>query len=221
MSRSHHLPTARRPRQASAGGPRAVQPGSRITRSRTRVRVRRGNPVQGATRGLTFWTVRRQLDDLLPLSRRTFQILFTERQHDALVEQRLRVRGADLQRSLELRQRLIRLVAVVVAHAEIRAGVGVPRIELDSLLVPLDCIVPPLGVEIHIAELNRRVDVLRVALKNGVQRLYAPFIQLRGLLLRRAAGRWLSCSSSCRRCRTSAPSLLRADDPTQDDAEAD
>ena len=66
--------------------------------------------LEAPPRGLPLGAVGRQLDDLLPLGRRRLQVLFAEREHDALVEQRLGVLRVDRERSLELRQRLIGLV---------------------------------------------------------------------------------------------------------------
>ena len=64
--------------------------------------------------------------------------------------------GLMCERLLELRERLVRLVRVVVAHAQVGARVRVLRIEFERLLVPLDRVVPALGIEVRIAELNSR-----------------------------------------------------------------
>ena len=73
--------------------------------------VGRRDAFERAARRLPLGAVGRQLDDLLPLRRRGLQILLAEREHDALVQQRLRVLRIDLQRLLELRERLVGLVA--------------------------------------------------------------------------------------------------------------
>jgi hypothetical protein len=57
---------------------------------------------------LRFRRARRELDDLLPCVRGTLQVTLAECQHDAFVEQRLRVLRIDLQRILELLERIVR-----------------------------------------------------------------------------------------------------------------
>ena len=73
--------------------------------------------------------------------------------------------GSMLSECDELRERLVRLVRVVVAHAQIGAEVHVVRRELQRLLVPRDRIVVPLGVEIEIRELGARLGVRGLAVR--------------------------------------------------------
>src|SRR3982751_7010202 len=54
---------------------------------------------------LRFFGVRSDLQDLLPGRGGALEILFAEGAHDALVQQRLRVRGVHAERVLELRER--------------------------------------------------------------------------------------------------------------------
>ena len=100
---------------------------------------------------------------LLPRAVGPGQVLLAERAHDALVQQRLRVLGIDASAIVELRERLVGLVRVVVADAEVGADVDVLRAELERLVVPLDRLVVPLGVEVQVAELDARGRVRRLA----------------------------------------------------------
>ena len=73
-----------------------------------------------------FQALRRDLDEPLPDLGGALEILLAECAHDAQVQQRLRVLRIDLQRVLELLDRQIWLVVVVVAHAEIGADARRP-----------------------------------------------------------------------------------------------
>src|SRR4051794_35795382 len=106
--------------------------------------------------GLSFRTVRCELHDALPGLVGGAQILFGEREHDPLIQHRLGMLGIDLQRALKLRERLVRLILVVVADTQVGTHVGIGRIERDRLFVPLDGIVVSLGVEVEVAELRTR-----------------------------------------------------------------
>ena len=106
---------------------------------------------------LSFGTVGCDLRDLLPRLGRALEIPLAVRLDDAEVQQRLGVLRIELQRVLELRQRFVRLVRVVVADAEVGADVDVVGLELQRLGVPLDRVVVPLGVEIEVAELDARL----------------------------------------------------------------
>src|SRR5688572_26946701 len=77
------------------------------SRGRALLRVGGRHALEGAPRGLPFGALGRERDDLLPRFRRPGEILLAERHHDALVEQRLRVRRVDLQRVVELLERAI------------------------------------------------------------------------------------------------------------------
>ena len=70
---------------------------------------------------------------------------FPNAEHDPLVQHGLRVLRVDLERVLELRQRAIGLVRVVVAHPEVGADIRVGGIELERRLVPLDRLIVLLG----------------------------------------------------------------------------
>ena len=67
---------------------------------------------------------------------RAREVLFPEGADDALIEQRLQMLRIDRERLVELRERAVRLVRVVVGHAEIGAGVDVLRIELERGFIP-------------------------------------------------------------------------------------
>ena len=147
-----HLHAALRARRACAGGPRtpSTMPSTRRQNARaTKMartmkqdepehhapgfcrRRRPGAPTcrlsSARLAACPSGTVGRDLHHLLPRLRRAVEILLAERLHDADVQQRLRVLRIELQRVLELRERLVRLVRVVVADAEIGADVDVVR----------------------------------------------------------------------------------------------
>ena len=73
-------------------------------------RMRRLQAVERALGRLPFGAVGRELDHLLPGLRRAVEILLAERLHDADVQQRLGVLRIELQRLVELLERLVRLV---------------------------------------------------------------------------------------------------------------
>src|SRR5579872_3101748 len=83
------------------------------------------NGVERALRRLTLRAVGRDLHHLLPRLQRAVEILLAKGFHDAHVEQRLHVFRIERQRMLELFERLIRLIRVVVAHAEIGADIDI------------------------------------------------------------------------------------------------
>src|SRR5580700_10952350 len=150
-------PSARSRAPASRSGPAS---GGGAT-SRTRLLCRaaadatmRGlHAIERTLGGLPFGAVRRQLDHLLPGLDRAVQILLAEGSDDADVQQGLDVIGIELERMLELLERLVRLVGVVVTDAEVRADIDVARGELHRLAVPLDRLGIAFGVEIEVAEL--------------------------------------------------------------------
>ena len=72
----------------------------------------------------------------------------------------LRVLRIELQRMLELLDREVRLVVVVVAHAQVGADVHVFRVERQRLAVPLDRIGVAAGIVVEISELRARDSVL-------------------------------------------------------------
>ena len=69
--------------------------------------------------------------------------------------------GSTDQRMLELLDRAIRLVRVVVGDAEVGRHVGVGRLQLQRVLVPRDGVGVLLGVEVDVAQLDAGGDVLR------------------------------------------------------------
>src|SRR5260221_213178 len=91
-----------------------------------------------------------------------------------------------LPRALELVERLVRLVRVVVADAEIGADVDVSRRQLQRLRVPLDRIVVALGVEVQVAELDARLWVRGLALGDVLERVHLRLVE-HGRAPRRAA----------------------------------
>jgi hypothetical protein len=83
-------------------------------------------------------------------------------------------------------------------------------------VVPFDRVIPPLGIEVHVAELHRGVYVLRIVRENRVQCLNAALVQHGRLLLNRAARSRLRRNGRGR--GTGSPGLLRPDHPAEDDA---
>ena len=130
----------------------------------------------------------------------------------------------ELERDRELRERFVRLVDVVVTHAEIGAHVHVGRRQLQRIRIPLDRIVVPLGIEEQVPELRARRRVARFALGHSLQRVHLGVVE-HG----RAGGRRAGCRSGRRRllrdCRRDRArrlqGLLRPDDPAGDQTEQD
>ena len=89
-------------------------------RGRGSSRMRGPQALERALGGLPFGAFGRNLDHLLPRLLGTVQILLAEGAHDADVQQRLRVLRVDLQRLVELLQRPVRLVRVVVRYRRAR-----------------------------------------------------------------------------------------------------
>ena len=127
--------------------------------------------------------------------------------------------GIDDERSIELRQRLVRLVHVVVGDAEVGAGVDVLRIDLQRRLVPLGRFLEPAGVEVHVAELHARDRVGRILLRGRLHRGRARLVERRRRLRARPARPWLGAAGGRRRRRGPAGALLAADNPADQDAE--
>ena len=125
-------------------------------------------------RARRFLAVRRDLDDALPRLRGAFEILLAPGADDADVQQRLRVLGIDRQRLLELLQRAVGLIGVVVGDPEVGADVDVLRIDLERRLIPAGGFVEALAVEVQVAELRPRRGVrgplvgLRLELRDPV-----------------------------------------------------
>ena len=71
------------------------------------------------------------------------EVLLAEGADDAHVQQRLGVLRIDHEGAVELRERLVRLVHVVVRDAEVGAGVDVARIDLQRRFVPLGRFLEP------------------------------------------------------------------------------
>ena len=82
-------------------------------------------PVETLLRAAAFLARRRDRNDALPRLGRAREILLAERADDALVEQRLEMRRIELERVVELRERPVGLLRVVVGHGEIGADVDV------------------------------------------------------------------------------------------------
>ena len=85
---------------------------------------------------LSLGRVRRVIDDTLPGLRGAVEIVLAERPHDAEIEQGLGVARIDGERAIELLERAIRLVHVVVADAEVGARADVSRLDDERLLIP-------------------------------------------------------------------------------------
>ena len=97
--------------------------------------------------------------------------------------------GSSFRLRSNVAERLVGAVHVVVADAEIGVRVHVRGLELHGALVPRDRVVPALGVEVGVRQLQRRRGVLGIALEDRGQRLHLGFVQRRRLALGVAAGR--------------------------------
>ena len=164
---------------------------------------------------LAFRRIRRKIDDALPRLRRPIEILLAERADDPDVQQRLGVIRIELERPVELGQRDVRLVHVVVADPEIRADVDVLGIDAQRLLVPLDGITIQLVIEVQVAQLDAHGGILRVALCGRLERRDASLVKRRRRC-RLRLGR-LGFGSGWRRPRGTG--LLAADNPADQEAE--
>src|SRR5258708_18018279 len=99
--------------------------------------------VERLSRGAGFLRRRRDYEHLLPDFGGALEILFPERADAADVQQRFPMTGIDAQRPVELCERAIRLVHVVVRDAEVGAAVDVLRMDRQLLLIPLRCALEP------------------------------------------------------------------------------
>jgi hypothetical protein len=123
----------------------------------------------------------------------------------------------ELQRRVELRERSVRLVRVVIRHPEIGADIDVLRRELQRVAVPPDRFVVALGIEIQIAELR--------AVSRSPPRS-ATVLSAVTCVSSSTAARVVAAPPDAGACAVGAPpaltrGLLRADDPTGDEAEKD
>jgi len=100
-----------------------------------------------------------------------------ERPHHSEIQQRLRMFRVDFQRLLELLERPIGLVRVVVAHPEVCADVHIFRVELPRIRVPLDRISVTLRVEVEIAQFDARLGVRGLLLGHAGERLDFRLVQ--------------------------------------------
>ena len=123
----------------------------------------------------------------------------------------------ELQRIVELLQRAVGLVRIVIADAEVRAGVHVLGIDLERVFVPLDGIRIPLGVEVRIAELDACHRVLGIGPDDVLEGLHTGLVEHRRLAcLSSSIGLFLDGRLRPQRWPAS---LLGPDDPADDDAE--
>src|SRR5438094_4759762 len=121
------------------------------------------DPIERLARGPGFLRIRRDRDDLVPHLDRAVEILLAHGAYDADVEQRLDVLRVDLQRLLELRERAIGLVRVVIRDAEVGADVDILRVDLQRRGVPVARLLKASGVEVEIRELDADRFILRVS----------------------------------------------------------
>src|SRR5262249_16950893 len=124
----------------------------------------------------------------------------------------------DGERSIELRERSIWLVPVVIGDTEIRARVHVFRIDAQGLLVPTRRFVVSFAVEIQVAKLDAEVRVRRISVRLCLQLSGPGLVKRRGLLGARRSSR--RRGRSCRR-RGHDRGPLAADNPADQYAEKD
>src|SRR5206468_1908047 len=108
----------------------------RLRCGRTTGPMRGAQTIESFSGNFGFLGVRTELDHALPRLLGAVEVLLAEGANDADIQERLRVLRIDRERSIELRQRAIRLVRVVIRNSEIRAGIHVLRVDLDRLFVP-------------------------------------------------------------------------------------
>ena len=200
----------------------------RIMRRRSPAAWRAGAPPAGAARlgmrrthrldhplgGAALGALGRDVHDLLPDRRGAGQILLPEGAHDADVQHGLGVLRLDLQRALELRQRPIGLVGVVVADPEVGRDVDVLRVEPERRFVPGDGFGIALGVEVGVADLGPDRGVARVVGGALAQAVDPRLIDLGRL------GRSAALSARARRAPPVDGPAAAADAPAGGGAEA-
>ena len=106
-------------------------------------------PLLGAS---SFFTGRRDRHDPLPRFGGAFQILLAERADDALIEQGLEMRGIELERVVELRERPVRLLRVVVRHGKVGTNFHGIRVEFQRRFVPGSGLTVALTVKIEVPQ---------------------------------------------------------------------
>ena len=182
--------------------------------------MRGAQPFETLLGALAFLAVGRERDDPLPGLFSAAKIPLSEREHDALVEERLYVSRVQAQRYVELRERAIDLVRVVVADAQVRARVHVLRVQFEHRLVPGCRQIESLGVEVEIRQFEPGVGVVRARVGRAFE-----LGRARGVERRRGRRRLRSRTGSgsgrlrggCGRRRRG---LLTADDPPDQQTEA-
>src|SRR6266851_7473475 len=177
---------------ARTRGPRRWRAGRTVAgaSSRTRLaragwragRVRRLHAVKRTFGGLSLGSVGRERDDLPPRLGGAVEVLLAECLHDADVQQRLGVLRIDLEGTLELLERLVGLVRIVVADPEVGAHVDVVRRQPQRVAVPL-------GIEVEVAELRARRGVGRLTLGDRLERVHLRVVEHRGARGGRSAAR--------------------------------
>src|SRR5687768_13391104 len=98
--------------------------------------MRRADPLEPLPGARRLLAVGCDFDDTLPRPRRPLEVLLAPRANDADVQQRLRMLRIDGERFLELRERLVGLVGVVVRDPEIGTDVHGSRIDFERGRIP-------------------------------------------------------------------------------------
>src|SRR5688572_9518673 len=162
------------------------------------------------TRG--FFAVRRNLDDALPRLGGTFEILLPPGAHDADIQQRLRVLRVECEGPLELFERPVGLVRVVIRDPEIGADVDVLRIDLEGGEIPPGGFIEPLTVKVDVSELRADLGIPRFTFGLRFELRDAVLIQCGcGTLPLSTRRRSLGTLNGGRRSAGGRRRLLRAD----------
>ena len=106
--------------------------------------------------------------------------------------------GINFQRLLIFRERLGGAAQVEVGGPEVRVGVDVFRIELESVLIPRDCLLEHALVEEKVREFERRARVFGIS-----RRLILKVLHLAGDRERRMA--WRQCLAGGARLLDAVP----------------
>src|SRR5207249_5134025 len=104
------------------------------------------------------------LDELLPILQAGFGIIFPMQHRDAHVEKRARIIGIQLQRLLELGNRVIEAILIEHGRREVRTDTRVTRTQFHCFSVKADRLLEILLFEVDVAKLHKCLNVLRIIL---------------------------------------------------------
>ena len=178
--------------------------------------LRGGNSLQTLRCGLRLRACRAQAARPAPTRLGgALQVALAEREHDALVEQRLGV--LRVERQANSRTASARRPCAPSSSSSRPRSVlasGFFGSSFDALFVPLDRIGIALGVEVGVAELHVRAGVPRIALDDRLQALHLAFVERRRLVRAPGAappaGAGAGVAADCCSCCTAVAPRLGA-----------